>query len=62
MSMEVFHASEGHLVPVYLGLAFALVVDTNTFPAFVMLFMLLHFEHRTLLSPFYSYHKIVWSL
>ena len=55
--MKVFHASKGHLVPSYYGLAYALFVDTNTFPTFVMLFLSLHFEYRRLLSPFYGYHK-----
>ena len=38
MSMVVFHASEGHLVPSHLGLAYDLFVDTNTFSTSVMLF------------------------
>ena len=38
MFIVVFHASERHLVPSHLGLAYALFADTNTFPTFVMLF------------------------
>ena len=63
MIIVVFHASEGHLVPSHLGLAYALFADTNTFPAFVMLFS--NFAIRAFNGTFSILglpYKIVWRL
>ena len=51
----------GYLISSHLGLAYALLVETNTFPRRVEFFLTLHVEHTKVLSRFSYQWYCTWS-